>query len=111
MDLLREYSKDKNEDTEEEFTDLNNKMSPILKLSKINSLMKPNKPADQNLVSHDEETQVNARKTYYEELEALGKDYKLKMCLTLTKVIVPITIVSLMALYWIIGLAKYFEII
>ena len=64
MDLLREYSKDKNEDKEEESSDLNNKMSPILKLSKINSLMKPIQPADQNLVSCDEETQVNARTKY-----------------------------------------------
>ena len=117
MDLLRDY-KDKNENTEEEdnyqFADIDKNFSantsPILRLDKINKITNPSKQ-DLNLVSVNEKTQVNARKKFYEEIDALGKDYKLKICLKLTKLIVPAIIVCLMTLYWLIGIAKYYQVV
>ena len=114
MDLLRNYSKEKVEKTEgvedNEVTSQDHNKVQILKLGRKNSTIKPTK-IDQNLVSRDEEAQVNARKQFYQEIEALGKDYKLKFCLTLTKVAFPICISLSMVIYWIVGLVQFFELI
>jgi len=110
MDLLRDY-KDKNENTEdEENSKMEKYKSPIFKLDKNNKKVDAVKH-DLNLVAVNEQTQVNARKKFYEEIDAMGKDIKLKICLKLTKVAVPILIVLLMIIYWIVGMIKFYEVV
>ena len=109
MDLLRDY-KGKNEDEEdEENTNIDNKSS-IFKLYKNNKKIDAVKH-DINLVSVNEETQVNARKKFYEEIDAIGKDIKLNICLKLTKVVVPSIIFVLIIIYWIVAMMKFYEMV
>merc|ERR1719419_1176896 len=98
MDLLREYTKeDKNEKNVDE------------KVSKVNCLVQPEQ-VSANLVATDEQAQVNARKNYYANLESESGDvYMLKVCNNLIKFIVPLSIILLILIFWVVGLAKYYE--
>merc|ERR1712240_821027 len=120
MDLLRDF-KDSNENVEEEEVNKNtipnDSKSQIFSLDKNNKLFeeaennenmerptspifileKNNKKIDSikydiNLVALSGQEQIEAKQKFYEEIAALGKDIKLKICLKLTKVVVPLII-------------------
>ena len=110
MDSLRDYKGKKEDDEDEENSKIDNHKSSIFKLYKKNKTINAVKQ-DLNLVSVNEETQVNARRKFYEEIDAIGKDLKLKICLKLTKVVVPTIIFLLMIIYWIVAMGKFYEML
>ena len=78
----------------------------ILSVTPVNTV-EPKLNAD--FVSINEETQNNALKKHYEEMEANGKDIKVERMVKLTKVYIPIIIYLSMVFYWMVGMAKYYQ--
>ena len=108
MDSLRDYD-EKNENVEDKkVVNLEENKGSIFKLYKNNRKINAVKQ-DPNLVAILEKTQVTARQKFYEEIDSMGKDIKLKICLKLTKVIVPTIIFLLMIIYWIVAMGKFYE--
>ena len=106
MDMLRNYEHRKDKKDDEKNAEKIERKASILSVTPVNTV-EPKLNAD--FVSINEETQNNALKKHYEEMEANGKDIKVERMVKLTKVYIPIIIYLSMVFYWMLGMAKYYQ--
>ena len=65
-------------------------------------------PGGANLVSRNEMLEVNAKRSFYENVKAT-KEKRLVICKRVSKFYVPVTMVSFMFIWWIIGMTNYLK--